>query len=184
MANGHSPTWQSVTEARKAAAGSRVLSAKLRKGYNLAGGKPARAACNLPLLRATREGDLDTVDHLLEVGMVDVNFANQHGDTALILASYLGHSSIVALLLAASKRVIWVDTTPVPLNVTSGPPRHNRAVIAYNKAAAGVMQEFNRSIESCSVYAAVIEQSAAVYGGLPVQVQLTSNCNPKFFSGD
>jgi len=54
---------------------------------------------NLPLLRATKEGDLDTVDHLLEVGMVDVNFANQHGDTPLILACWYGHKYIAARLL-------------------------------------------------------------------------------------
>ena len=30
-----------------------------------------------------------------------------------------------------AKRVIWVDTTPVPLNVTGGPERHNQYVIQY-----------------------------------------------------
>jgi len=54
---------------------------------------------NLPLLRATKEGDLDTVDHLLDVGIVDVNFANQHGDTPLILACWYGHKFIAARLL-------------------------------------------------------------------------------------
>ena len=43
---------------------------------------------NLPLLRATKDGDLDEVDNLLEMGLVDVNFANQHGDTPLILACW------------------------------------------------------------------------------------------------
>jgi len=54
---------------------------------------------NLPLLRATKEGDLDEVDHLLEMGLVDVNFANQHGDTPLILACWYGHKYIAARLL-------------------------------------------------------------------------------------
>lgn len=78
---------------------------------------------NLPLLRATKEGDLDEVDHLLQVrydlrlnhacsmlriialnarwqmGLVDVNFANQHGDTPLILACWYGHKYIAARLL-------------------------------------------------------------------------------------
>ena len=54
---------------------------------------------NLPLLRATKEGDLEEVDHLLDVGLVDVNFANQHGDTPLILACWYGHKYIAARLL-------------------------------------------------------------------------------------
>ena len=54
---------------------------------------------NLPLLRATKEGDLDEVDSLLEMGLVDVNFANQHGDTPLILACWYGHKYIAARLL-------------------------------------------------------------------------------------
>ena len=54
---------------------------------------------NLPLLRATKEGDLDEVDSLLELGLVDVNFANQHGDTPLILACWYGHKYIAARLL-------------------------------------------------------------------------------------
>ena len=54
---------------------------------------------NLPLLRATKEGDLEEVDHLLELGLVDVNFANQHGDTPLILACWYGHKYIAARLL-------------------------------------------------------------------------------------
>ena len=54
---------------------------------------------NLPLLRATKEGDLDEVDNLLEMGLVDVNFANQHGDTPLILACWYGHKYIAARLL-------------------------------------------------------------------------------------
>ena len=54
---------------------------------------------NLPLLRATKEGDLEEVDNLLEMGLVDVNFANQHGDTPLILACWYGHKYIAARLL-------------------------------------------------------------------------------------
>jgi ankyrin repeat protein len=54
---------------------------------------------NLPLLRATKEGDLDEIEQLLELGYVDVNFANQHGDTPLILACWYGHKYIAARLL-------------------------------------------------------------------------------------
>jgi hypothetical protein len=72
------------------------------------------------------------------------------------LANYtLEIKSIATTLKAASKTVIWVDTTPVPLNVTQGPPRHNSAVIEYNKAAAAVMDELD--ITTCDVYSAVME---------------------------
>ena len=49
--------------------------------------------------------------------------------------------TIGTLLSRQSKRVIWVDTTPVPNNVTSGPERHNQYVLEFNAAANAVMTE-------------------------------------------
>ena len=72
------------------------------------------------------------------------------------LANYTAELEYIGKALqAAAKRVIWVDTTPVPLNVTQGPPRHNRAVIQYNQAAAGVMRSLG--IESCDVYSVIMK---------------------------
>jgi hypothetical protein len=61
---------------------------------------------------------------------------------------------IAAIVKNHSDRAIWVTTTPVPLNVTSGPSRHNRDVIRFNAAAARVMSEL--SIPICDVYSAVM----------------------------
>ena len=59
----------------------------------------AQRAVNLPLLHASKEGNLRQVDTLLSEGQVDVNFENQHGDTALILACWYGHKWIASRLL-------------------------------------------------------------------------------------
>ena len=69
--------------------------------------KEQARAVNLPLLRATKEGDLDAVDTLLASGVVDVNFDNQHGDTPLILACWYGHRYITSRLL---EHGAFVDT--------------------------------------------------------------------------
>eukprot|EP01052_Picozoa_sp_SAG31_P021627 SAG31_NODE_1681_length_7537_cov_71.109572_6_plen_360_part_00 len=63
--------------------------------------------------------------------------------------------AIAALLKKHSRRVIWVDTTPVPLNVTAGPERHNQDVIQFNAAANDVMN--NLQIETSDVYGAVMD---------------------------
>ena len=56
------------------------------------------------------------------------------------LANYTAEVRYIATLLKQrAKRVVWVDTTPVPLHVTEGPPRHNADVLRFNAAAAGVM---------------------------------------------
>ena len=71
------------------------------------------------------------------------------------LANYTAHVRAVALTMRPrARKLLWVDTTPVPLNVTSGPGRRNRDVIAYNAAAAELMAELG--IESCSAYGAVM----------------------------
>jgi hypothetical protein len=71
------------------------------------------------------------------------------------LANYtLEIKAIASVLKAASKQVIWIDTTPVPLNVTQGPPRHNSAVIKYNAAAATAMSELG--ISTCDAYSTIM----------------------------
>ena len=61
---------------------------------------------------------------------------------------------ITQRLQSRVKEVIWVSTTPVPLNVRTGPERRNRDVIAYNKAAATVMKSMN--VKICDAYGAIM----------------------------
>ena len=71
------------------------------------------------------------------------------------LANYTTHVRAAALAMRPrAHKLLWVDTTPVPLNVTSGPARRNRDVRAYNAAAAALMTELG--IESCSAYDAIM----------------------------
>ena len=58
--------------------------------------------------------------------------------------------------------MIWVDTTPVPLNVTDGPERHNADVLAFNAAANGVMNKLQ--IPTADVYGAVMDVCPATSG--------------------
>ena len=70
------------------------------------------------------------------------------------LANYTAHVRAAAVAVRArARRVLWIDTTPVPLRVTSGPGRRNRDVLAYNAAAGALMAELG--IASCSAYGAV-----------------------------
>lgn len=69
---------------------------------------------------------------------------------------------IASTLSARSRRVLWVDTTPVPENVTIGPKRHNADVRRYNQAAATVMRAAN--ISTCSLYEAVFSHCNATTG--------------------
>jgi hypothetical protein len=64
-------------------------------------------------------------------------------------------TSIATLLKQRAKRVLWVDTTPVPLDVTDGPERHNADVIAFNAAANGVTTKLE--IPTSDVYGAVMD---------------------------
>ena len=59
-----------------------------------------RVSATVSLMHAASEGDVQTMKALL-AGGVDVNAANQGGQTALMLAALMGHSEIVTLLLAA-----------------------------------------------------------------------------------
>ena len=63
--------------------------------------------------------------------------------------------SIATQLKQAAKRVIWVDTTPVPLHVTDGPERHNADVITFNAAANAVMTSLE--IPTSDVFGAVMD---------------------------
>lgn len=58
--------------------------------------------------------------------------------------------------------MIWVDTTPVPEKVASGPERHNADVIAFNAAAHDVMTEVQ--IPTSDVYGAVMAVCPATSG--------------------
>ena len=75
---------------------------KLRPHFS----EEAQRAVNLPLLHAAKEGNLRTVDNLLAKGQVNVNFANQHGDTALILSCWYGHKWIAARRAVCPRRTV------------------------------------------------------------------------------
>jgi hypothetical protein len=60
---------------------------------------------------------------------------------------------IASLLKLHAQHVIWVDTTPVPLNVTDGPERHNQYVLQFNAAARAVMAQLQIT---AGVYGAVM----------------------------
>ena len=79
------------------------------------------------------------------------------------LSNYTAHVREAALAMRPrTEKLLWVDTTPVPEHVTSGPNRRNRDVLAYNAAAAAVMAELG--IATCSVYAAVMARCPPVTG--------------------
>lgn len=64
------------------------------------------------------------------------------------IANYTRELDVIARKIKArAKRVIWVNTTPVPANVTIGPKRHNADVRRYNQAATSVMRAI--SIPTC-----------------------------------
>lgn len=62
--------------------------------------------------------------------------------------------NISSKLLAAADRVFWVSSTPVP-NIALSPPRPQKDVAIYNKAAKEVMDELH--IPIIDLYAFVIE---------------------------
>ena len=79
------------------------------------------------------------------------------------LANYTSEVRAIATLVKQhAKRVIWVDTTPVPLKVASGPERHNADVITFNAAANAIMAELQ--IPTSDVYGAVMEVCPATSG--------------------
>ena len=57
------------------------------------------------LLRAATAGNADTVRTLLASPNTDVNGVDEHGNTALIQASRLGHDDVVTALLIAKANV-------------------------------------------------------------------------------
>jgi len=71
------------------------------------------------------------------------------------LANFTAEVTFIAKLVQKhAKKAVWVDTTPVPLNVTAGPERHNQDVLAFNAAARTVMKGLG--IPTADVYAAVM----------------------------
>ena len=56
-------------------------------------------------LRSAQEGDVKTIDLLLEEGSIDINAVDDYAWTALMCASYSGQPDVVALLLR--KGALW-----------------------------------------------------------------------------
>jgi hypothetical protein len=79
------------------------------------------------------------------------------------LANYTSEMRAIATQLKQkAKRVIFVDTTPVPLQTDSGPERHNADVIAFNAAANNVMDGLQ--ILTSDVYSAVMDVCPSTSG--------------------
>lgn len=71
------------------------------------------------------------------------------------LAQYVRELRAIGTVIKnSSQRAIFVSTTPVPLNVTEGPGRHNRDVLRFNDAASTVMAELG--IPVCDIYTSVM----------------------------
>jgi hypothetical protein len=89
-------------------------------------------------------------------------------DYEVPIASYkiLLHN-ITAALLEVTDRLIWVDTTPmpVPTNASTGDGinRRNADVIAYNKAARAVIGSFDKNISIVPLYDFIIDHCGQNY---------------------
>lgn len=88
------------------------------------------------LLRAARDGKVDTVKELLTTPGIDVNATDERGDTALIEAARFGHDHVARALLAAGANLKARDKegkTPLMLAMAGG---HDEVVAALKQAGA------------------------------------------------
>ena len=88
------------------------------------------------LLRAARDGKVDTVKELLTTPGIDVNATNEQGDTALIEAARFGHDHIARVLLAAGANLKARDKdgkTPLMIAAAGG---HDEVVAVLKQAGA------------------------------------------------
>lgn len=83
------------------------------------------------------------------------------------LSNYTREMKVIgAAIKANTHHAIWVDTTPVPLNVTVGPERHNRDVLRFNHAANEVAEGLG--IAHCSAYNTIMSNCTNTTGTLAV----------------
>ena len=88
------------------------------------------------LLRAARDGKVDTVKELLTTPGIDVNATDERGDTALIEAARFGHDHVARALLAAGANPKARDKdgkTPLMIAVAGG---HDDVVAVLKQAGA------------------------------------------------
>lgn len=114
-----------------------------------------RVSASVSLMHAASEGDVQTMKALLSGG-VDVNAANQGGQTALMLAALMGHSEIVTLLLAAGADPDSRDR----LGLTALDWSQRRGFPEVAKLLAGVSPPITRPTPK-STSASIEEQSRA-----------------------
>ena len=69
-----------------------------------------------PLIAAAAIGDLETVQSLFEQGYPNKNETTNHGSTAILIAAWKGHLSVVSFLAENGadlvKRKKWFISTP------------------------------------------------------------------------
>lgn len=95
----------------------------------------------IPLLEASRDGDLTAVQRLLEHG-ADVNSTDGYGQTALQLAAEFGHTDIVRMLLASEAMMEVQDLNGwTPLQCASN--RGHISVVQVLLAAGADIHAFN-----------------------------------------
>ncbi len=87
------------------------------------------------LLNASDAGDLQTLEKLLKEG-ADVNFADENGSTALMLASFNGRTAIVELLIKSGAEVNLADLNnrTALIYASSGPFAETVEVLLKNDA--------------------------------------------------
>jgi ankyrin repeat protein len=129
----------------------------------------APAATHDALRAAARRGDVVAVQRLLTAPYLDVNHADNRGDTALILAAQNGHEAVVAQLLAAPEiNVNHADKSGNTALMWAARWGH-AAVVARLLAAPGInvnhANEYGQTALSLAArngHAAVVEQLLAV----------------------
>jgi len=89
------------------------------------------------LLQAARAGNADTVRALLASSKVDVNGADEHGNTALIEAARFGHDDVVTALLIAKADVKVKNDAGKTALMLAAENGHDESVRVLTQAGAG-----------------------------------------------
>lgn len=144
-------------------------------------GKPPPAHCRLHgrtnlLHRATKEGNYTVVDELLKSGYHSLDAKNQDGQTALHLASILGHNDIIQRLIEAGASVNTRDChglTPLHYACQTNRPTTARILIDTGHA--------NHQTRSCHDGWVAMHEAASRGHTECIKILLAANapCHPR-----